>query len=313
MTATSVPGDLRATRLQQSHLDALAAAGYNRVPVVREVLADFETPLSTYLKLAGGVYTYLFESVQGGEKWGRFSIIGLPCQTVLRVRADDVVVEKNGVVIEQHQMPDPFVFVESFKQRYRVAELTGVPKFSGGLVGYFSYDTVRYVEPSLGKAPGADTIDTPEILLLLSEEVVVFDNLRGTISIVCHADPSQSGALAAANRRLDEIEAALMRPLQRPVAQAQLDAITAEQDFQSSFQQAPFEKAVDRIKDYILAGDVMQVVLAQRMSVPFSGDPIHAYRALRYLNPSPYMVFSTWVTITSSAPRRKFWRALKTG
>lgn len=291
MTATSVPGDLRATRLQQSHLDALAAAGYNRVPVVREVLADFETPLSTYLKLAGGVYTYLFESVQGGEKWGRFSIIGLPCQTVLRVRADDVVVEKNGVVIEQHQMPDPFVFVESFKQRYRVAELTGVPKFSGGLVGYFSYDTVRYVEPSLGKAPGADTIDTPEILLLLSEEVVVFDNLRGTISIVCHADPSQSGALAAANRRLDEIEAALMRPLQRPVAQAQLDAITAEHDFQSSFQQAPFEKAVDRIKDYILAGDVMQVVLAQRMSVPFSGDPIHAYRALRYLNPSPYMVF----------------------
>ncbi len=291
MTRNQFSSTAVATRLQQQDIDALAAAGYNRVPVVREVLADFETPLSTYLKLAGGVYTYLFESVQGGEKWGRFSIIGLPCKTVVRVSANDVRVEREGVVIEQHSMDDPFVFVEAFKNRFNVAELAGVPKFSGGLVGYFSYDTVRYVEPSLGVAAGEDEIGTPEILLLLSEEVVVFDNLRGTISIVCHADPSQKGALDKAYARLDEIESGLMKPFQRPVAWSRADVISAEQDFFSSFQQAPFEKAVNSIKDYILAGDVMQVVLAQRMSVPFDGDPIHAYRALRYLNPSPYMVF----------------------
>lgn len=291
MTRTQYSSAAVATRLQQQDLDALAAAGYNRVPVVREVLADFETPLSTYLKLAGGVHTYLFESVQGGEKWGRFSIIGLPCQTVLRVSKTDVRVERDGVVIEQHHMDDPFVFVESFKSRYKVAELAGVPKFSGGLVGYFSYDTVRYVEPSLGAGPAQDEIGTPEILLLLSEEVVVFDNLRGTISIVCHADPSQKAALDAARKRLDEIESGLMQAFEPPAAPARADITSAEQDFCSSFQQAPFEQAVDKIKDYILAGDVMQVVLAQRMSVPFAGDPIHAYRALRYLNPSPYMVF----------------------
>jgi anthranilate synthase component I len=291
MTCSQFSSAAVATRLQQQDLDALAAAGFNRVPVVREVLADFETPLSTYLKLAGGVHTYLFESVQGGEKWGRFSIIGLPCKTVVRVSANDVRVEHEGAVIEQYSMDDPFVFVEAYKGRFKVAELAGVPKFSGGLVGYFSYDTVRYVEPSLGHAPGDDDIGTPEILLLHSEEVVVFDNLRGTISIVCHADPSQKGALYKAHARLDEIESALMQPLQRPIARARPDTISAEQDFYSSFQQAPYEKAINTIKDYILAGDVMQVVLAQRMSVPFDGDPIHAYRALRYLNPSPYMVF----------------------
>lgn len=281
-----------------SHMDAtkfqqLASEGYNLIPVVREVLADFETPLSTYLKLAGGLHTYLFESVQGGEKWGRFSIIGLPCRTVLRVTGNRVTVETDGNIVEQLDCDDPFVFVEGFKKRYRVAEAEGVPKFGGGLVGYFSYDSVRYVEPTLGAAPGSDEIQTPDILLMVSAEVVVFDSLRGTISIVCNTDPSVPNAWNTAQARLDELEAELARPLSLPVATPAVDAatISEEQDFRSSFTQAPFEKAVNRIKDYILAGDVMQVVIAQRMSVPYSGDPIHAYRALRYLNPSPYMVF----------------------
>jgi len=183
----------------------LAAEGYNLIPVVREVLADFETPLSTYTKLADGVHTYLFESVQGGEKWGRYSIIGLPCRTVLRVVGSKITVEHNGDVIETHESVDPFDFVESFKARYRVAEIDGVPRFSGGLVGYFSYDSVRYVEPSLGMAPGSDEINTPDILLMVSEEVVVFDNLRGTIAIVCNTDPSTPDAWAAAQARLDNI------------------------------------------------------------------------------------------------------------
>ena len=281
------------TRMSAEQFQQLAAEGYNLIPVVREVLADFETPLSTYTKLADGVHTYLFESVQGGEKWGRYSIIGLPCRTVLRVVGSKITVEHNGDVIETHESVDPFDFVESFKARYRVAEIDGVPRFSGGLVGYFSYDSVRYVEPSLGMAPGSDEINTPDILLMVSEEVVVFDNLRGTIAIVCNTDPSTPDAWAAAQARLDNIEATLAKPLALPPVEPSTASanLSTEEDFRSSFEQAPFEKSVNKIKDYILAGDVMQVVLAQRMSVPFRGDPIHAYRALRYLNPSPYMVF----------------------
>ena len=250
-----------ARALRDADLKELASAGYDRVPVVREVLADFETPLSTYLKLADAPFSYLFESVQGGEKWGRYSIIGLPCQTILRVRETTVEVVSHGEVIERHESDDPFTFVAEYKQRFNVAALKDVPQFSGGLVGYFSYDTVRYAEPTLGPSPGSDEIGTPEILLLLSEEVVVFDNLRGTIAMVCHVDPSQSDALALAEKRLDEIEGGLAKPLSLPVIeQDSRESSTQEQDFSSSFQQAPFEAAVDKIKEYILAGDTMQVV-----------------------------------------------------
>lgn len=288
MTETISARQISATEFQQ-----LADRGYNRIPLVREVLADFETPLSTYLKLAGGKYTYLFESVTGGEKWGRYSMIGLPCRTVLRVTDHSVCVEVDGEQVEQHQSADPFVFVEEFQKEFRVAPLRDVPRFSGGLVGYFSYDSVRYAEPTLGPSPGSDEIGTPEILLLVSEEVVVFDNLKGTISFVCNIDPSLPDAYQAAQRRLAELEQQLSQPkaVPDPSVNNQDIAELQEADFRSSFQQEPFERAVDRIKDYILAGDVMQVVIAQRMSVPFDDDPIQVYRALRYLNPSPYMVF----------------------
>lgn len=268
---------------------ALAAQGYNRIPLVRQVLADLETPLSTYLKLGRGLHTYFFESVQGGEKWGRYSIIGLPCSTVLRVVGNAITVETAGNVVEHHSSADPFAFIEEFKARYRVAPMAGPQSFCGGLVGYFAYDTVRYVEPSLGVAPGEDDIGTPDILLLVSEEVVVFDNLRGTLSLIVNADPAQTAAYDKAQQRLDALEAALAAPVPLP-AQGKTRQIS-EADFASRFQQPDFEKAVERIKDYILAGDVMQVVIAQRMSVPFAGDPMNVYRALRFLNPSPYMVF----------------------
>ncbi|MEZ5527356.1 MAG: anthranilate synthase component I [Gammaproteobacteria bacterium] len=268
---------------------ALAAQGYNRIPLVRQVLADLETPLSTYLKLGRGLHTYFFESVQGGEKWGRYSIIGLPCATVLRVVGNEITVETYGEVVERASSEDPFVFVEQFKERYKVAPLQGDQRFCGGLVGYFAYDTVRYVEPTLGAAPGEDDIGTPDILLMVSEEVVVFDNLRGTLSLIVNVDPSEAEAYDRAQRRLDAIEAALAAPVSLP-AQGEARQIS-EADFDSRFKQPDFEKAVERIKDYILAGDVMQVVIAQRMSLPFTGDPMNVYRALRFLNPSPYMVF----------------------
>lgn len=284
---------ISARQISATEFQQLTDRGYNRIPLVREVLADFETPLSTYLKLAGGEYTYLFESVTGGEKWGRYSMIGLPCRTVLRVTDHSVSVELDGKQVEQHESADPFVFVEEFQKRFRVAPLKDVPRFSGGLVGYFSYDSVRYAEPTLGRSPGSDEIGTPEILLLVSEEVVVFDNLKGTISLVCNIDPSLPDAYRVAQRRLTELERQLAQPkaVPDPLMNSSETAELQEADFRSSFQQEPFERAVDRIKDYILAGDVMQVVLAQRMSVPFDDDPIQVYRALRYLNPSPYMVF----------------------
>jgi len=268
---------------------ALAAQGYNRIPMVRQVLADLETPLSTYLKLGRGLHTYFFESVQGGEKWGRYSIIGLPCRTVLRVVGTTITVETNGQIVEQLECDDPFVYIEDFKSRYNVAPLQGGQTFCGGLVGYFGYDTVRYVEPSLGAAPGEDDIGTPDILLMVSEEVVVFDNLRGTLSLIVNADPQQADAYNDAQQRLDELQSALCAPV--PVPKLVPGREVDEADFESRFKQPDFERGVNRIKDYILAGDVMQVVIAQRMSVPFTGDPMNVYRALRYLNPSPYMVF----------------------
>lgn len=268
---------------------ALAAQGYNRISMVRQVLADLETPLSTYLKLGRGLHTYFFESVQGGEKWGRYSIIGLPCRTVLRVVGSKITVETNGQIVEQLECDDPFVYIEDFKSRYNVAPLKGGQNFCGGLVGYFGYDTVRYVEPSLGAAPGEDDIGTPDILLMVSEEVVVFDNLRGTLSLIVNADPQQADAYNDAQLRLDDLQSALCAPV--PVPELVTGREVNEADFESRFKQPDFERGVNRIKDYILAGDVMQVVIAQRMSVPFTGDPMNVYRALRYLNPSPYMVF----------------------
>ncbi|NKB33513.1 MAG: anthranilate synthase component I [Pseudomonadales bacterium] len=267
----------------------LSAEGFNRIPVVREVLADTETPLSTYLKLGTGLHSYFFESVQGGEKWGRFSIIGLPCSTVIRVNNRKVTVEDKGNVIEELETENPFDFITEFKSRYRVAEVSDSQRFTGGLVGYFSYDSVRYVETSIGSSKGIDEINTPDILLMLSEEVVVFDNLRGTISFVINVDPAESEAYANAQIRLDQLQNLLKSPTPLPVSGSGKEI--SENDFHHHFQQQGYEAAVDKIKEYIVAGDVMQVVLAQRMSVDFDGDPLNIYRALRFLNPSPYMVF----------------------
>lgn len=267
----------------------LAESGYNRIPVIREVLADTETPLSTYLKLGKGKHSYFFESVQGGEKWGRYSIIGLPCKTVIRAVGNRLLVEQNDEVVEELETDDPFQFVNDFKARFKVAPLPAGQRFAGGLVGYFAYDSVRYVETSIGEAKGSDVIQTPDILLMVSEEVLVFDNLRGTISLVINVDPGADDALADAEKRLDELTARLNEPVHIP-AHGEASKVTLD-DFRLHFGQEDFQKAVERIKEYIVAGDVMQVVLAQRMSVDFDGDPIQVYRALRYLNPSPYMVF----------------------
>lgn len=268
---------------------ALAAQGYTRIPLTREVLADFETPLSTYRKLADQPYSYLFESVQGGEKWGRYSIIGLPCKIRLTVRDRDVILQNGDQIIEQKQVDDPLAYIEEFRQQFKVPRVEGLQRFDGGLVGYFGYDIVRYIERKLDKPAKPDPIGTPDVMLMVSDDIVVFDNLRGTLFVITHANTTQDNAYAKAQARLDEIVAKLKKPL--PVQADPAKFTVQESDFKSSFPQPDFEKAVDAIKEYVLAGDIMQVVISQRMSIPYQLPPLDLYRALRCLNPSPYMYF----------------------
>ncbi|MFZ5466641.1 MAG: anthranilate synthase component I [Pseudomonadota bacterium] len=271
--------------MRPEQFEQFCREGYNRIPVVREILADLDTPLSTYLKLADAPYSYLFESVQGGEKWGRYSIIGLPARTVLKVHGHAVTVEEDGEVVETATVRDPLAFVEAFQQRFRVPELSGLPRFAGGLVGYFGYDTIRYIEPRLAGVEKPDPIGAPDILFMLSDELVVFDNLRGRMQLIVHALPE---GLEAAEARLDALEARLREPLAHPRL-AHAPRQVGEADFVSGFTEDGFKQAVLKAKEYIAAGDVMQVVLSQRLTIPFSARPLDLYRALRGLNPSPYM------------------------
>ena len=272
---------------------ALAAQDYNRIPVSIEVLADLETPISAYRKLAEGPYSFFFESVQGGEKWGRYSIIGLPCRTVLKVHGYQADIYVDGELQESQEVEDPLAFAEDFQNRYRTAPRDDLPVFHGGLVGYFGYDTVRYVEPRLAPGVPEDELGNPDILLMVSEEVLVFDNLAGTIRLVINADPSQDNALEKANQRLEALVARLPEPMPAlpEVVLGAADSSELEQQADSHFTEAQYYEAVEKVKDYVLAGDVMQVVPSQRMSVPFSAPPLNLYRALRNLNPSPYMYY----------------------
>jgi anthranilate synthase component 1 len=272
---------------------SLADAGYNRIPVYRDVLADLDTPLSTYLKLASGPYSYLVESVQGGEKWGRYSFIGLPCRERLEVRGRQVAVIRDGEVVEETHSDDPLAFVEAYQDRFQAPDLEELPRFNGGLVGYFGYDTVRYFEKRLQESCPPDQIGTPDILLMVSDEVVVFDNLRGRLHLIVHVDPARDGAYETALARLDELVSRLHRKTaDAPMTPERLRGQSVdESDFVSGFTQSRFEEAVDRIKEYVLDGDVMQTVISQRMSIPFEAPPINLYRSLRVLNPSPYMYF----------------------
>ena len=269
----------------------LAGQDFNRFPVTREVLADFETPLSVYLKLAHGPNSYLFESMQGGEKWGRYSLIGLQTSTVLRVYGQRLEIIRDGKPMVDRQTDDPMAEVERFRQLFSMPDLPDLPRFTGGLVGYFGYDTVRYVEPRLAESQPKDELGTPDILLMASDEVAIFDNLSGTLMLVVHVDAKQRDGLDQANARLDELQQKLAMPAPQVEDKKGLGDDLSEDAFTSSFGQEAFLKSVDKIKDYIMAGDAMQVVPSQRLSAPFTASPINLYRSLRRLNPSPYMFF----------------------
>jgi anthranilate synthase component 1 len=274
--------------ITEAEFRALAAQGYNRIPLVLESFADLDTPLSLYLKLGQQRYTFLLESVVGGERFGRYSFIGLPAKVRIRVKGTDVEVEDARGVIERHE-GDPLAFLRAFLGRFRAAPQPGLPRFCGGLAGYFGYDTVRHVERTLGtRKPGTDDAldDLPDMLLLLTDELAVIDNLAGKIYLIVYADPGEADAYARAQERLQQLRRASRAPVAIPF-QTATEVTRAE----SETGPEAFEAAVRRAKDYIAAGDIMQVVLSQRMHMPFAASPLSLYRALRSLNPSPYMFY----------------------
>jgi len=272
--------------MTESVFNRLAAEGYNRIPVTLETFADLDTPLSIYLKLANGPYTYLLESVQGGERFGRYSFIGLSSPTRIVVNAHQVLVLTGNRIAEREDDTNPLEFIGKFIKRFRAAPSTGLPRFCGGLVGCFGYDTVRYVETKLTRTAKTDELGTPDIILLLSEEIAVVDNLSGKLTLVVYAEPGVPGAYQKAQARLKELLAKLREPACIPT-----ETPKPSQSAVSLFGEAHFKQAVVKAKRYITEGDVMQVVLSQRMSKPFSASPLALYRSLRSLNPSPYMFY----------------------
>ena len=271
--------------MTEQKFQELARQGYTHIPLTRTLPADLDTPLSLYLKLANAPYSYLLESVVGGERFGRYSIIGLPARTVLRAQGFHARVETDARVIEEDS-GNPLDFLARYQARFKVAPAEGLARFVGGLNGIFGYDTVRYIEKRLAHTQKRDVLKVPDILLLLTTELAVVDSLTGKVSLLVYAEPGTLDAYAAAQRRLDELTRKVLMGLTPPV-----DTPTAPAEPVSEFGEANYKAAVAKAKDYIAAGDIMQVVLSHRMSRPYAGSPLALYRSLRSLNPSPYMFY----------------------
>ena len=279
------------TTINKTEFNALAAQGYNRIPLVLETFADLDTPLSLYLKLANKPFSYLLESVQGGERFGRYSIIGLPAKTRIVAHGFTVQVFEGDKVTDTFENTNPLDFVQNFKNSFKTPPPSAfsnqaLPRFTGGLTGYFGYETIRYIEKKLANVSKPDAIGTPDVLLMVSEEIAVVDNLSGKLYFIVYANPQEEHAYEQASIRLSALVAMLRKSVEVPEAQAMsLSTATSE------FGEANFKEAVKKAQEYILNGDMMQVVLSQRMSQDFTAPPLSLYRALRSLNPSPYMFY----------------------
>jgi anthranilate synthase component 1 len=272
--------------ITELEFQSLAREGYNRIPLIEEAFADLETPLSLYLKLAGGArHSFLLESVVGGERFGRYSFIGLPARTLLRASGFRTEVVTDGAVVETDE-GNPLDFIAAYQQRFNVALRPGLPRFCGGLAGYFGYDAVRYIEPRLAKTAKPGGIATPDILLLQTEELAVIDNLSGRLYLIVYADPARPEAYFNGKKRLAELADKLRFSVTAPpVRRGPSYAVERE------FAKADYLAAVAKSKDYIAAGDMMQVQIGQRLKKRYTESPLSLYRALRSLNPSPYMYF----------------------
>ena len=276
--------------MTELEFEQLAREGYNRIPVVSEIRADLDTPVALYLKLAQRPYSYLLESVVGGERFGRYSYIGLPCSERIEGRGTKLRIVRRGAdgeeSVERIAASDPFVFLREYLAQFRAAPLAGLPRFAGGLVGYFGYETVRFIEKRLAGIEKPDTIGTPDVLLLRSEELAVVDNVLGRLYLVVYADPREPGGLRNAHRRLAELQHQLDRAIHGAGR-----SYPGAGPVRSSLTREEFIGAVLRTKEYIYAGDAMQVQISQRLSRRFAAPPFSLYRALRGVNPSPYMFY----------------------
>ena len=286
--------------MEKSQFTDLIEKGFNHIPFSREIFVDTDTALALYLKLANTPYSYFLESVQGGEKWGRYSFIGLTAETVIKVYDYEVKVEVNGAIEEQYEVEDPLEWIENYQNQFSVPRLDDLPDFNGGLVGYFGYEIIRYIEPRLATIDKTDELNVPDILLMVSNDLLVVDNLSSKVHIITHINPGEStyeDALSKLNVIEDNIKKSF-HYFPSPSAEIKND------DFVSSFGKNNFMKTVESIQRYIIAGDVMQVVPSHRLSCPFKAKPIDLYRQLRILNPSPYMYFLNLddVSIVGSSP-----------
>jgi anthranilate synthase component 1 len=281
---------------------SLANEGYNRIPLIAEAFADLETPLTLYLKLAqsqdAGRNTFLLESVVGGERFGRYSFIGLPARTLLRTSGEVTTIEKDGEVVETHK-GNPLDFLEQYQKRFRVALRPGLPRFCGGLAGYFGYDTVRHIEKKLAHSAPPDELGLPDIQLMLTEELAVIDNLSGKLYLIVYADPGQPEAYTRGRQRLKDLRMMLRRSVDAPVTSSSVRT-EAVRDFSKE----DYLKAVAVAKEYVMAGDLMQVQIGQRIRKPYVDSPLSLYRSLRSLNPSPYMYYYNFgdMQIVGSSP-----------
>ena len=272
--------------MTETELAERGGGGFTLIPLVRTVPADFDTPLAVYAKLAHRPFSFLLESVQGGERFGRFSFVGLPARTRLQVTGYRVEVITEGVVVETVECPDPLVFVQTFIDRYKAAPVLDLPRFHGGLAGYFGYDIVRYIEPRLSGGWKPDDIGVPDILLLLTTELAVIDNLSGLLHLIVYVDPGLPEARVRGEARLDELQEALRAGVRLP--EPVPDNLMVPLSDMSPDQH---RHMVERAKAYIEAGDVMQVVLSRRMRQSFETSALSLYRSLRRLNPSPYLFY----------------------
>ncbi|MDC0599080.1 anthranilate synthase component I [Candidatus Pseudothioglobus singularis] len=273
--------------MEKSQFNSLVEKGFNHIPLSREILVDTDTPLALYLKLANNPYSYFLESVQGGEKWGRYSFVGLAAETVIKVNDYDVSIEKNGKLLKQYKAEDPLAWIEDYQSKFKVPQLEELPDFNGGLVGYFGYEIIKFIEPKLKNIKKKDELNVPDILLMVSNDLLVVDNLTSKVHIITHINPEKE-SFEAGLSKLNIIETNIRELFN-------FDSTSTEkiesEDFVSSFGKENFVNAVEKVQKYITAGDVMQVVPSQRLSCSFKSDPIELYRQLRILNPSPYMYF----------------------
>ncbi len=275
--------------ISESEFEGLARQGYNRIALVAEEPLGSLHAISLYASLAqaagGGRYSFLLESVVEGTRPGRYAYIGLPCRTLVRNRGRVTEVVADGKVTERHE-GNPLAFIAAYQRRFKVALPPGMPRFCGGLAGYFGYETIRHIEQKLAGIEKPCELDTPDILLLQCEELAIVDNVAKRLQFVVLADPREPEAYSRARRRLAEWSNAANCPAPRPVVEH-----GARRAVENLFPQAEYESAVRKAKDYIEAGDVMQVVLGQRSRKRFMEPPLALYGALRSLNPSPYMYY----------------------